>query len=349
MNAKTPAMIPRLVAAGHTRSWQRQLAGAIRTTGELLEYLELDPDTTGIAADATGFPVRVPHAFADRMRRGDPTDPLLRQVLPVPAELVAADGYDNDPLQELDCMPGPGLLHKYHGRALLTVTGACAVHCRYCFRRHFPYSTANPGQQLSAQSLDYLQTHPDIHEVILSGGDPLTLSNERLAALVAQLAEIPHLRILRIHTRLPVVLPARIDAGLLDILQGQRLQFVMVIHCNHPQEIDTAVGDGLLRLDTNGVTLLNQAVLLRGINDDHDVLATLSDRLFATRVLPYYLHQLDRVSGAAHFEVPDHDAIRLHRQLLGSLPGYLVPRLVRETAGADSKTPLPFTDTVPTV
>ncbi len=345
MNAKTPAMIPRLVAAGHTPDWQRQLAGAIRTTGELLEYLELAPATTGIAADTTGFPLRVPHAFADRMRRGDPHDPLLRQVLPVAAELDAVDGFSNDPLQELDSMPSPGLLHKYRGRALLTVTGACAVHCRYCFRRHFPYSDANQGPE-HRSSLDYLETNPDVHEVILSGGDPLTLSNERLTALSAQLSGIRHLRILRIHTRLPVVLPARIDSGLLDCLQQQRMQVVMVIHCNHPQELDDAVDDGLQRLAAAGVTLLNQSVLLRGINDDADVLADLSERLFAAGVLPYYLHQLDRVKGAAHFEVPDLDATRLHRQLRERLSGYLVPRLVREIAGAGSKTPVPFTDTV---
>lgn len=332
-------MILRSPAPRHTPAWQRELARAVNRPQELLRLLELELPENAVARLAQReFALRVPRGFVARMRKGDPADPLLRQVLPLDAEMQPAPGYSADPLREGDTMPVPGLLHKYRGRVLLTVTGACAVHCRYCFRRHFPYGEANPGAEQWHAALTYLHGNPDIHEVILSGGDPLSLTDDRLAALVERLDAVPHLRRLRIHTRLPVVLPERIDARLLDWLGGTRLTPVVVIHANHPREIDTDVARACRRLAETGATLLNQSVLLRGVNDDARVLAMLSETLLRAGVLPYYLHQLDPVQGAAHFAVPDAEAHRLWGFLRDALPGYLVPRLVREIPGEAAKT-----------
>lgn len=234
-------------------------------------------------------------------------------------------------------MPVPGLLHKYQGRVLLTLTGACAVHCRYCFRRHFPYSEANPATSHWEASLDYIRRHPDIEEVLLSGGDPLSLSDRRLGPLVRELAAIPHLKRLRIHSRLPVVLPERVNGDLLAWLADCRLTRVLVIHANHARELDAPVHQALSEIRNTGTHLLNQAVLLRGVNDSVTALAELSTALIDTGVQPYYLHLLDRVAGTAHFEVPEAEALALLRALQACLPGYLVPRLAREEAGASSK------------
>ncbi len=274
------------------------------------------------------------------MRRGDLADPLLRQVLPVGAENADIDGFTVDPLHEEAAAVVPGLLHKYHGRALLVTTGACAVHCRYCFRRHFAYDDLPRGRRWWDAAVAAVATDPTLAEVLLSGGDPLTLPDGQLAALVADLARIPHLSRLRVHTRLPVVLPERVDDHLLAWLTGSRLRPVVVIHANHPQELSPAVLAACGRLRQAGVTVLNQAVLLAGINDHADVLVALSEGLFAAGVLPYYLHQLDRVAGTAHFSVPDARAIALLDDVAARLPGYLVPRLVREEPGRRGKTPL---------
>jgi len=274
------------------------------------------------------------------MGPGDPTDPLLRQVLPLGEEALPAPGYVTDPLQEAEHTPARGLIHKYAGRVLLITSPACAVNCRYCFRRHFPYGDNSPSRAQWEASLEHLRTDPSITEAILSGGDPLAASDRQLAWLVERLEAIPHLRRLRIHTRLPVVIPDRIDAALLDWLGKSRLQKVVVLHINHAQEIDPAVVDACARLKTAGVTLLNQSVLLRGVNDSVDALAALSERLFEAGVLPYYLHVLDPVAGAAHFDVPDGQARELVAGLREVLPGFLMPRLVREVPGEGSKTPL---------
>jgi EF-P beta-lysylation protein EpmB len=273
------------------------------------------------------------------MRRGDPNDPLLRQVLPLAEELAETPGFSRDPLDEHNAMPVPGVLHKYQGRILLTATGACAVHCRYCFRRHYPYGAANPGRD-PEQTLEYVRRRKEINEVILSGGDPLTLTDSRLSQLVARLETLPHITRLRIHSRVPVVLPERIDANLLEWLKKTRLQVVLVIHANHANEIDANVREAMRSLKEVGVSLLNQSVLLRGINDNAGTLAELSETLFRAGVLPYYLHQLDSVQGAAHFEVTDGEAIKLINQLRTALPGYLLPQLVREIPGQASKTPV---------
>jgi len=319
--------------------WQRSLASAVRDPRTLLERLRLDPALLpGAQRAARQFPLRVTDSFIDRMRPGDPTDPLLRQVLPLDVELAAAPGFLADPVGDGQALVAGGVLHKYHGRALLVSTGACAVHCRYCFRRHFPYGEVNASADGWQAALDYLAGRPEISEVILSGGDPLTLSDRRLARLAEGLAELPHLRRLRVHSRLPVVLPERVDDALLGWFAGTRLQPVMVIHANHGNEIDDQVAAAVTRLRARRIMVFNQTVLLRGVNDSVEALADLSERLAAADVVPYYLHLLDRVQGASHFEVAKPEALRLHAALAARLPGYLVPRLVREEPGAPGKT-----------
>ena len=323
-----------------TGEWRGHLAAAVRDLGELLDELELDAEALGVSATspvALRFPLRVTRGFVSRMRPGDPNDPLLRQVLPVPAEDDEVAGFTTNPVGELSLVRGDGLLSKYRGRALLVVTGACAVHCRYCFRRHFPYGDERPDDGDFSAALDTVEADRTIEEVILSGGDPLMLPDDRLAALAEDIASIPHVRRLRIHTRLPVVLPERVDEALIEWLTECELPVVIVIHANHPQEIDHDVARALATLEGAGTTLLNQAVLLRGVNDSSEDLADLSMRLFDCGVLPYYLHLLDRVAGAAHFEVDEHRARQIIQDLQARLPGYLVPKLVREVEGAPSK------------
>lgn len=332
-------MIPGTLPLKQPPSWQRALARAITDPAELIRILDLDPALIEPARSAArGFGLRVPRGYVARMRAGDPHDPLLRQVLPLAAEDVSAAGFARDPVGDLAAMAAPGVLHKYHGRALLTTTGACAVHCRYCFRRHFPYAAANPSIERWRPALEYVAADPSIHEVILSGGDPLTLPDDKLARLINALADLPHVRRLRVHTRLPIVLPERVTDALCAVLTGTRLQAIVVVHANHPNEIDTPVLQALQCLRGAGVGLLNQSVLLRGVNDDADILCALSESLFAAGVLPYYVHLLDRVTGAAHFDVDESTAQRLWRQMTERLPGYLVPRLVREEQGRPAKT-----------
>lgn len=334
-------MISRTLDAPQPARWQRELAAAITDPAELLARLQLDPALLGPArAAADTFALRVPASYLARMRPGDPHDPLLRQVLPLGAELASPPGYLTDPVGDLPAGRVPGLLQKYRGRALVITTGACAVHCRYCFRRHYPYAEAQltPGRR--AAILAALAGDPQIHEVILSGGDPLSLSDHRLADLVAALGDIPHIQRLRLHTRTPIVLPSRIDERLSKWLAASRLPMVFVLHANHPQELDSTVANALARLRHAGATLLNQAVLLRGVNDNAKVLVRLSERLFETGVLPYYLHLLDPVQGAAHFDVPVAQARALLGEVSSRLSGYLVPRLVREIPGAPAKVPV---------
>ena len=322
-------------------AWQRALAEAVTEPAELCALLGLPAALVEPARSATGaFRMRVPRGFAARMKPGDPHDPLLRQVLPVAAEGETVAGFTIDPLGELGPRAGNGVLQKYRGRVLLITTGACAVHCRYCFRRHFPYARENAAAGRWAAALEVLRGAPDVAEVILSGGDPLSLADARLAELTAGLAAIPHIRRLRIHTRQPIVLPERIDADFAAWLTPLRFQKVVVVHCNHPNEIDGAVRVALQRLRDCGATLLNQSVLLRGVNDSVSALEKLSEALFACGVLPYYLHLLDRVQGAAHFEVPIGEATALMRGLAARLPGYLVPRLACEQPGRPAKTVL---------
>ena len=323
------------------RSWQALWRESIRDPRELLELLGL-PELAGQISDAAAnqFPMRVPRGFVQRMRHGDRHDPLLRQVLPVLEEERILPGFSFDAVGDAAARGAQGVLHKYQGRALLIATGSCAVHCRYCFRRHFPYAEETASSDRWAHALRYLQADTSITEVLLSGGDPLSLGTARLAELSSQLKQVPHLRRLRLHTRLPIVLPERIDDELIDWIGDLPWPLSVVVHANHGNEIDQSVVLALRRLRQAGAVVLNQSVLLRGVNDDAQVLAELSERLFDAGALPYYLHQLDRVAGVAHFEVSDSRARALHAALRARLPGYLVPRLVRELAGATGKTPL---------
>jgi len=326
-------------------AWQQALQDCVSDPQELVDCLGLGQEWVESARRAAArFPLRVPRSYVARMRRGDAGDPLLRQVLPLHAELLETPGYSADPVGDLQALAATGLLHKYHGRVLLVTTGACAIHCRYCFRREFPYGEQHAGRNAFGSALKSIRADSSVTEVLLSGGDPLTLSDRRLAGLLESLETIPHVRRVRVHTRLPVVLPERIDAGFMAMWNSlRRLQRVVVIHANHAQELRAAadVQAALGALRASGTTLLNQSVLLRGVNDSIAALEELSVALFESGVLPYYLHVLDPVRGAAHFDVTEDVARRLHTELTARLPGYLVPKLVREDSGAASKTMLP--------
>jgi EF-P beta-lysylation protein EpmB len=313
------------------QTWQWHLKHAIRTMDKLNEALGLE-----LEAVDSAFPLLVPQPYLSRMTPGDARDPLLLQVLPVNVENNSVTGFDTDPLAEhgIDGT-NTGLLQKYSGRVLIMATGACAVNCRYCFRRHFPYSEHQPDWQAIEASIS---RDRGLREIILSGGDPLLVSDQHLGDLITSFNPIKHVRTLRIHTRLPVVIPQRVCDSLLDAFSQSEKQIVMVLHVNHPREIDPAVEEALHRLKRAEVTLLNQSVLLKDINNNAETLCELSNSLFEAGVLPYYLHLLDPVAGAAHFEVPEEDARTLMDQLTESLPGYLVPRLVREVPGASAKT-----------
>jgi EF-P beta-lysylation protein EpmB len=331
-------MIARSPPLAEPDAWVAALREAYSSPGQLLEDLGLAPDAVGLAAEAARhFSFRVPRPFASRMVAGDPDDPLLRQVLPRGEELVEAPDFVTDPVGDRSAQRSPALLHKYSGRGLLMLTGGCAINCRYCFRREFPYADAVGSVRLEA-AVEVLREDTSLTEVILSGGDPLLWEDSRLASLIDGLEAIPHLSRLRIHTRLPVVLPQRVTPALCDRLAGSRLSCAVVLHANHPRELDGEVAAACADLRRSGITLLNQAVLLRGVNDDCAVLAMLSERLFALGVLPYYLHLLDRVRGASHFEVSEERALELYRALHARLPGYLLPRLAREEPGAPGKT-----------
>ncbi|MCL9685154.1 EF-P beta-lysylation protein EpmB [Legionella maioricensis] len=318
-------------------SWQKILAQGFTSASDLLSFLEL-PIINGSLLAEKQFSSRIPLGFAKRMQKGNPNDPLLLQVLAGEEELNEQEGYGVDPLIELNTIPIKGLIHKYHGRVLLTLTGICAVNCRYCFRRHFPYQGNNPGRNGWKDVCNYIANDPSITEVILSGGDPLLASDVVLAELIHQLESIPHVHTLRIHTRIPIVFPERIDKGLIALLAATRFKKIVVLHCNHSQELDEHVRQACLDLQQAGCLLLNQAVLLRGINDNAATLAALSQSLFAYDILPYYLHLLDKVKGAAHFDVPFATAQAIYQQLQSLLPGYLLPRLAREEPGKSSKT-----------
>ncbi|MCH4810148.1 EF-P beta-lysylation protein EpmB [Vreelandella neptunia] len=322
-------------------TWQQQLSHAIRDPQTLCERLRLNRDwLAGAQVGHELFEVCVPEAYLKRIAYADINDPLLRQVIPLGEEALTPAGYVVDPLEEADHRPAKGLIHKYAGRVLLIASPNCAINCRYCFRRHFPYSDNSPSRAQWQEALDYLRNDTTIHEAILSGGDPLAASDRQLAWLVEQLESIPHLKRLRIHTRLPVVIPDRVDDALLGWLASTRLQKVVVLHINHANEIDQAVVDACTNLKQAGATLLNQSVLLRDVNDSTATLAALSERLFEAGILPYYLHVMDPVQGAAHFDVPDEEARALVAKLRDYLPGFLMPRLVREIPGKGSKTPL---------
>ncbi len=322
-------------------SWGQVLAESLRSCDELLALVQLQvtdfPDGLSMAKH---FPLLVPRPFVERMRKGDPLDPLLLQVLPLGAEEQLHPGFSADPLGEQSSNVATGIIHKYHGRVLLLAASGCAINCRYCFRRHFPYSENRLGRAQWQSALSYIAQDASITEVILSGGDPLMLQDEHLAELVESIAEIAHVQRLRIHSRLPVVIAERLTDQLTDILTRTRLRSSLVLHVNHPQELTPVHAQRLALMRQAGVTLLNQTVLLKGVNDSAEVLIELSEQLFNHHVLPYYLHVLDRVQGAQHFDLSSSEAYALYQQMLAKLPGYLVPKLVREEAGQPHKTPL---------
>ena len=313
------------------------LGEAFSSVDALCQYLQIDPASLPLLPDFKNFPLRVPRGFVDCMEKGNPDDPLLRQVIPVQQELENYPGYSLDPVGDLQAVARAGVIHKYHGRVLLIVTGGCAVHCRYCFRRHFPYGDVQLSGQKIAQALAYVSERKEISEVILSGGDPLLLSDDKLEDLLRRFSDIAHVKRIRIHSRIPVVLPARITPRLLNIFSNQPLQIILVLHANHPNELSCEVGTACRLLAQHKVTLLNQSVLLKNVNDDSRVLCGLSQKLFSFGILPYYLHCLDRAAGVGHFEVSDQHAKQLIQALQRNLPGYLVPKLVQEQAGAAYK------------
>lgn len=324
------------------QNWQSQLSDLITDPLELLNLLELSTDQllSGAILASEQFKLRVPRAFVGKMNTKNPFDPLLLQVLPHHLELEEHPEFVTDPLGEEAANQLPGVLHKYQSRFLLTLTGACAVHCRYCFRRHFPYQENLPKNDDWPNIKNYIEADPHINEIILSGGDPLTLSNRKLALWLERLSSLKQIKILRIHSRVPIVIPNRIDEELISLLKNSRLRIILVVHSNHASELDDFTCSKLLQLSAQHITVLNQAVLLKGVNDSAQTLIDLSYRLFEARVMPYYLHVLDKVKGAQHFDLIPSEIDDIYRDVLANLPGYLVPKLVREIAGEKNKTPL---------
>ena len=325
--------------------WIFELANVVTDIKELYRCLNLDPEAISLPMlqARKQFPLRVPMAFINRMKKGDSQDPLLLQVLCDEKELINVAGFSEDPLEEQNNTI-PGLLHKYHNRALLMIKTACAINCRYCFRRHFPYHDNQGTKKNLGAALEYIASHPELDEIILSGGDPLMAKDHEMAFLITELEKIPHIKRLRIHSRLAVVIPNRITSELCRLFAKTRLQIVLVTHINHPNEIDDNVTNAIKRLKEHQVTVLNQSVLLKKVNDDADVLACLSNKLFSIGILPYYIHLLDKVQGAAHFLVDDDNAKQIMRQLAKNVSGYLVPKLAREIGGEKSKRVIAIND-----
>ena len=333
--------MPKIINVNDTAdlpTWQKELANAVKNPLQLLEILEIEHQNDLISQLARKqFPMLVPLPFVKKMQKGNINDPLLQQVLPIVDEELVVKGYTRDPLIEQNNQQ-QGLLHKYKSRVLLILKSGCAVNCRYCFRRHFPYAENNINKSQLQEIISYIEQHPDVNEVILSGGDPLMSKDKQLFELIDRLEALPQLTRLRFHTRLPVVIPSRITQALVNRLQQSRFNVVMVLHINHAQEIDADFAAAMERCHQAGIQLLNQAVLLKGVNDNETALITLSEALFSVNILPYYLFLLDKVEGAAHFDISEQHAQQLHKKIQAALPGYLVPRLSREIAGQQSKT-----------
>lgn len=334
-----PQIIPQINDKLHT-SWQKELANVVTDPKKLLLALDIAPEKYQQHFGARKlFPVRVPWPFIERMRKGDVNDPLLRQVMPLTSEFITTDGYTTDPLDEHDTV-AEGLLHKYTHRVLMIVKSGCAINCRYCFRRHFPYADNSPNKARWQAALAYIEQHQEINEVIFSGGDPLMASDEHLEWLVQQLEKIPHVQRLRIHTRMAIVIPQRITTQLVNLLANTRLKAVVVFHINHANEISQKVIDAITPLRNAHIPLFNQSVLLKGVNDDANVLCHLSEQLFDIGIIPYYLHLFDKVQGVAHFAVDNKAEQVIVKQMMATLPGFLMPKVVREIAGEANKTPL---------
>ncbi|MEW6989081.1 EF-P beta-lysylation protein EpmB [Colwelliaceae bacterium 6441] len=337
-----PQIITQISNNLHT-SWQKELANVVTDPQKLLQALEICPENYLQHFKARQlFPVRVPQPFIDRMKKGDINDPLLKQVMPLSQEFVVTDGFSNDPLEEHDTV-AEGLLHKYKHRVLMIVKSGCAINCRYCFRRHFPYQDNSPNKQRWQAALTYMAQHKEVNEVIFSGGDPLMASDEHLSWLIEQLEKIPHIKRLRIHSRMAIVIPQRITDKLVELLKNTRLKPTIVFHINHENEIDQHVTNAIAPLREARIPLFNQSVLLKGVNDNADVLCQLSEKLFDEGILPYYLHLFDKVQGVAHFHIDEQAAKNIVRDMMAKLPGFLMPKVVREIAGEANKTPFNLT------
>jgi EF-P beta-lysylation protein EpmB len=318
--------------------WKAELSNCISSIDQLLQLLGLNSkDLNASQLASQGFSIKVPQHYAQLMEYGNPEDPLLKQVLPIEAELKPDPSFNNDPVNESEYNPVPGIVHKYRNRVLMIISPNCAINCRYCFRRHFPYQENRQSKQQWLQALDYLKTRPEINEVIYSGGDPLAANDNFLGWLTQQIESIKHIKRLRIHTRLPVVIPSRVDSQLLDWLGNTRLKPTMVLHINHANEIDAKLCQAVDQLKSAGITMLNQSVLLKEVNDSSEQLIALSEKLFDAGIMPYYLHMLDPVQGASHFDIPKDRAIEIFSQIQAELPGFLLPKLVQERAGETSK------------
>jgi EF-P beta-lysylation protein EpmB len=319
--------------------WKAELSHCVSSIDDLLNQLGLNANNLSATEQAAiDFPIKVPQPFVQLMEYGNPNDPLLKQVLPISSELAIDSNFSTDPVDESNYNPVPGIVHKYHNRVLMIISPNCAINCRYCFRRHFPYDENRQSKQQWLEALDYLKTKPEINEVIYSGGDPLAANDNFLRWLTAEIESISHIKRLRIHSRLPVVIPARIDEPLINWLGHTRLKPTFVLHINHANEISTDLSQGVDRLKQAGISVLNQSVLLKGINDSSDQLITLSEKLFDAGIMPYYLHMLDPVQGASHFDVSKKHAVEIFHQIQSELPGFLTPKLVQERAGENSKT-----------
>jgi len=320
-----------------TLTWQQELAESFNNINEICEYLNITQLSNNLIEANSNFPLRVPRGFVDRMEKNNINDPLLKQILPIKSEKMDIPGFINDPVGDIDSVTETGIIHKYHGRVLVITTGSCAINCRYCFRRNFPYNDHQLTTQKHLKAINYIESHQDISEVILSGGDPLLLSDQKLMGLIYKLESIPHIKRIRIHSRIPIVLPARITTKLCNELSAIKKDLILVVHSNHANELNQQVKLACERLKNANITLLNQAVLLKGINDSADQLCALHEKLFTFHIMPYYLHLLDKAVGTAHFEVSQDNGIHLMNQIKTVLPGYLVPKLVREQAGAANK------------
>ena len=327
--------------------WQQQLKNTVNNIQELCSELDLDYNTLkhGRLNLQPKFPLKVSRYYLNKINKNNLNDPLLLQILPQVEELKSAPNFCHDPLEEEKYTKVPGLIHKYHNRVLLTVTGACGIHCRYCFRQNFPYENNILAQKERDLQLDYIIKNININEVILSGGDPLCVNNKYLDLLLSSLTSIPHIKTIRFHSRMPIVIPDRIDEELIEILNryinNQHVNIVLVTHCNHPDELDEHIKNKMALLKNIGITILNQSVLLKNINDNAKTLVDLSHKLFECHILPYYLHLLDPVTGTSHYEVKHSNAKLLIKEVSSKLSGYLVPKLVQEIAGMPSKTLVP--------
>lgn len=322
--------------------WQQQLIDSKITIEQLANLLELSPEELGVSTQATKlFSLRATQHYLNKIKKCEAQDPLLLQILPQATEIIAVPGYDNDPLQEKEFNPVPGLLHKYRSRVLLVTTGSCAIHCRYCFRRNFSYEENQPSQNAWASPLEYIAAHPEIDEVILSGGDPLTLNDRLLGNLIEKISAIPHIKRLRFHSRIPIILPDRITPEFIQLFNQTRLQIIMVMHANHANEVDDQTKIMAQSLRQANIHLLNQTVLLKNINDNAVTLANLSNALFDCGIQPYYLHLLDKVAGSTHFDSSIEDTQKIYHDLQGLVSGYLVPKLVYEEPHAESKKLVP--------